>query len=89
MQVRHVSIFTGDSVLPATLRLPDCAAPAPAVVFHNGYAAYQEMYDGMAAELCRNGYLTLQFDPRGTDGESRGRFLGGTQWREDACAAVS
>lgn len=89
MQIRHVSIFTGDAVLPATLRLPDCAAPAPAVVFHNGYAAYQEMYDGMAAELCRNGYLTLQFDPRGTDGESRGRFLCGTQWLEDACAAVS
>ena len=89
MQVRHVSIFTGDAALPAIVRLPDIASPAPAIVFHNGYAAYKEMYDGMAEALCQHGYLTLQFDPRGTDGESRGRFLCGTQWVEDACAAVS
>lgn len=89
MQIRNVSIYTCGNAMPAIVRLPDSAAPAPAVVFHNGYAACKEMYDGMAEALCRHGYLTLQFDPRGSNGDSRGRFLCGTQWLEDACAAVS
>lgn len=89
MQTQMISIFQADTCLPGILRLPDTNEPAPAVVFHNGYAAYKEMYDGMAEQLCRAGYITLQFDPRGTNGDSRGVFLCGTQWREDVCAAIS
>lgn len=89
MQTQMITIYRADTCLPGILRLPDTDQPAAAVVFHNGYAAYKEMYDGMAQQLCQAGYVTLQFDPRGTNGDSRGAFLCGTQWREDVCAAIS
>ena len=68
MIIKHISIFQADTCFPGVLRLPEAAGPAPAVVFHNGYCAYMQMYDAMAEAFCRAGYVTLQYDGRGTYG---------------------
>ena len=88
MIIKHISIFQADTCFPGVLRLPEAAGPAPAVVFHNGYCAYMQMYDAMAEAFCRAGYVTLQYDGRGTYGAQKGGFLCGTQWLEDAACAV-
>lgn len=88
MRIVTADIYIGNTCLPGILRLPDRAGRRPAVIFTNGYAAYREMYDGMAEALCRAGYATLQYDNRGTAGADLGRFLCGTEWLEDAAAAV-
>ncbi len=88
MKVLYTQVYAGHETMPAIVRLPD-QTPAPAIVFHNGYAAYKEMYDYMAERLCKAGYVTLQYDPRGSHGPDRGNFLCGTQWREDVFASIS
>ena len=88
MRTKAAEIFVGETCLPGVLRLPDGDGTAPGIVFTNGYAAYREMYDQMAIALCGAGYATLQYDTRGTSGMGRGRFLCGTQWLEDASAAI-
>lgn len=89
MQVKDVIIYQGTQAMPGILRLPDCTEPAPAVVFTNGYCAYMEMYDQMAEAFCQAGYVTLQYEPRGSRGSEFGHLLCGTGWLEDASAAVS
>ena len=89
MENRQIEIHVGAHRLPGMLRLPDTAAPAPAVVFHNGYGAYREMYDEMAQRLCRAGYVTLEYDCRGSNQPTLGRFLCGTEWLEDLSACIS
>ena len=88
MENRQIDIHVGTHRLPGLLRLPDTAAPAPAIIFHNGYGAYTEMYDGMAQRLCQAGYVTLQYDCRGSGGATLGRFLCGTEWLEDLSACI-
>ena len=89
METKRVSIFHADTCFPGVLRLPDVPRPAPAILFNNGYCAYMEMYDEMAERFCRAGYVTLQYDGRGTYGVQKGGFLCGTQWLEDASCCVS
>ena len=48
MQKKDVIIYQGTQAMPGILRLPDSEAPAPGIVFANGYCAYMEMYDEMA-----------------------------------------
>ena len=89
MERKDIIIYQGTQAMPGILRLPDRADPAPAVVFHNGYCAYMEMYDEMAEAFCKEGYVTLQYEPRGSRGSEYGHLLCGTGWLEDACAAIS
>lgn len=89
MQKKDVIIYQGFQAMPGILCLPDRSDPAPAVVFPNGYCAYMEMYDEMAHAFCEAGYVTLQYEPRGSRGIDHGFQLCGTQWLEDCCAAVS
>ena len=89
MEKKDVIIYQGTQAMPGILRLPDCTDPAPAVVFTNGYCAYMEMYDEMAEAFCKAGYVTLQYEPRGSRGSEFGHLLCGTGWLEDASAAVS
>lgn len=89
MTVKNVIIYQGTQAMPGVLRLPDRSDPAPAVVFSNGYCAYMEMYDEMAQAFCEAGYVTLQYEPRGSRGSEFGHLLCGTGWLEDCCAAIS
>lgn len=89
MQKKDVIIYQGTQAMPGILRLPDSEAPAPGIVFANGYCAYMEMYDEMAEAFCKAGYVTLQYEPRGARGSEFGLFLCGTGWLEDCCAAIS
>lgn len=89
MQIKNVIIYQGTQAMPGILRLPDRDAPAPAVAFHNGYCAYMEMYDKMAEAFCEAGYVTLQYEPRGSRGSEFGHLLCGTGWLEDCAAAIS
>jgi len=89
MLKKDVIIYQGTQAMPGILRLPDRDTPAPAVVFHNGYCAYMEMYDEMAEVFCQAGYVTLQYEPRGSRGSEYGHLLCGTGWLEDASAAIS
>lgn len=89
MLKKDVIIYQGTQAMPGILRLPDRDTPAPAVVFHNGYCAYIEMYDEMAEAFCQAGYVTLQYEPRGSRGSEYGHLLCGTGWLEDAGAAIS
>ena len=89
MQKKDVIIYQGTQAMPGILRLPEGDSPAPAVVFHNGYCAYMEMYDEMAEAFCNAGYVTLQYEPRGSRGSEYGHLLCGTGWLEDASAAIS
>lgn len=89
MQIKDVIIYQGTQAMPGMLRLPDRTDPAPAVVFPNGYCAYMEMYDKMAQAFCEAGYVTLQYEPRGSRGSEFGLLLCGTGWLEDASAAIS
>lgn len=89
MHKKDVIIYQGTQAMPGILRLPGCDTPAPAVVFTNGYCAYMEMYDEMAQAFCDAGYVTLQYEPRGSRGSEFGHLLCGTGWLEDAAAAIS
>ena len=89
MQRKDVIIYHSNQAMPGILRLPDSTAPAPAVVFSNGYCANMELYDEMAEAFCRAGYVTLQYEPRGSRGSEFGQFFCGTGWLEDAASAVS
>ena len=89
MLKKDVIIYQGTQAMPGILRLPDRQDPAPAVVFTNGYCAYMEMYDEMAVAFCEAGYVTLQYEPRGSRGSEFGHLLCGTGWLEDCAAAVS
>ena len=88
MQTRSVVIYQKDTCLTGLLRIPD-KTPAPAVVFHNGYGAFMNMYDAMAEAFCRAGYVTLQYENRGQYGRSSAYLRCGTEWLEDAAQAVS
>lgn len=89
MERKDVIIYQGTQAMPGILRLPDRNDPAPAIVFTNGYCAYMEMYDEMAEAFCRAGYVTLQYEPRGSRGSEFGHLLCGTGWLEDCSAAIS
>ena len=89
MKQKNVIIYTAESAIPGVLNLPEADGPAPAVVFTNGYTAYHEMYDSMARAFCEAGYVTLQYDQRGTAGARHGYQLCGTEWKDDINAAVS
>lgn len=89
MERKDIIIYQGNQAMPGILRLPDCTGPAPAVVFTNGYCAYMEMYDEMAEAFCKEGFVTLQYEPRGSRGSEHGLSLCGTGWLEDCCAAIS
>lgn len=89
MQKKDVIIYQGTQAMPGILRLPHRDTPAPAVVFTNGYCAYMEMYDAMAEAFCNAGYVTLQYEPRGSRGSEYGHLLCGTGWLEDCAAAIS
>ena len=82
-------IYTAETAIPAFINTPEGAGPFSAIIFSNGYTAYHEMYDDMAEAFCRSGYLTLQYDQRGTAGARHGFQLCGTEWLDDAAAAVS
>ena len=89
MLKKDVILYQGTQAMPGVLRLPDSPSPAPAIVFTNGYCAYMEMYDEMAEAFCNAGYVTLQYEPRGSRGSEYGHLLCGTGWLEDCAAAVS
>lgn len=86
---KNVTIYTTNTSMPGIMNLPAVDSVSPAIVFTNGYCAYKEMYDSMAEAFCENGYVTLQYDNRGTAGSRRGFELCGTEWKDDINAAVS
>ena len=89
MDRKDVIIYQGTQAMPGILRLPDRDDPAPGIIFNNGYCAYMEMYDQMAEAFCKAGYVTLQYETRGSRGSEFGLFLCGTGWLEDCSAAIS
>ena len=92
MEKRIITIYTVNDAMPGYLHIPDNVDvnhPAPVIVFNNGYTAYKEMYDDMAEAFCNAGYITLQYDNRGTAGSRHGFQLCGTEWKEDAHYAIS
>ena len=89
MKQKDIIIYTAEGAIPGFLNLPDTTAPAPAIVFTNGYTAYHEMYDAMAKAFCEAGYVTLQYEQRGSAGSRHGFQLCGTEWKDDINAAVS
>lgn len=89
MRKKDILIHQGNQAMPGILRLPEGDGPAPGIVFTNGYCAYMEMYDEMAEAFCRAGYVTLQYETRGSRGSEYGHLLCGTGWLEDCAAAIS
>lgn len=86
---KSVTIYTAEFAIPGFMNIPETGLPAPAIVFTNGYTAYHEMYDEMAEAFCNAGYVTLQYDQRGTAGARHGYQLCGTEWKDDINAAIS
>jgi len=89
MTKKNVIIYTAEFCMPGFMNIPDIGTPAPAIVFTNGYTAFNEMYDAMAEAFCNAGYVTLQYDNRGTAGARYGYQFCGTDWKEDICSAIS
>ena len=74
---------------PAASTGAAASGPLPAVIFTNGWGAYHEMYEEMAERFCNAGYVTLQYETRGSAGPRREFQLCGTEWKDDINAAIS
>lgn len=89
MPKKNVTIYTAGGTIEGFLSIPDSTSSLPAVVFANGYCAYHEMYDYMANVFNNAGFVTLQYQPRGSSGPRHGFQLCGTEWLDDISAAIS
>lgn len=89
MSKKNVTIYTAGGLIEGFLSVPASTNSLPAVVFANGYCAYHEMYDHMADAFNKAGFVTLQYEPRGSSGTRHGFQLCGTEWLDDISAAIS
>ena len=89
MTKKNVTIHTAESTIEGFLSIPKSNDLLPAIIFANGYCAYHEMYDHMADAFNKAGFVTLQYEPRGSAGSRHGFQLCGTEWLDDITAAIS
>ena len=86
--------YSSGMKLSAEITFPDLWSTEkkyPAIVLNNGYTGNKEEYDATVRALTGCGFITLQFDSRGT-GQSegvKGRMMCGTEWIEDIDCAVT
>lgn len=89
MRKTAITIYTAGSSIPGVLNLPDKKGKYPVIIFSNGYCAYHEMYDELAARFCENGFASIEYEPRGSAGARHGFQLCGTEWLDDVSAVIS